>query len=61
MATENKQLDIELGRILKIATDMTPVSKELHPQPTQSNTWPWQTPQAPSYISDHTPNRPFGN
>lgn len=62
MATEKKQLDKELGRILKIAADMTSVSKELQLQQTQSYTsWPWQVPQAPSYTSDHSPNGPFGN
>jgi hypothetical protein len=62
MATDNKQLDQELGRILEIAAEMTPVSKELQRlQQTQSNVWPWQVPQVPSYISDHTPNSPFGS
>jgi hypothetical protein len=54
MATENKQLDEELGRILKIATEMTPIPQELQPQQTQSS-WPWQVPQAPTYTTDHTP------
>lgn len=62
MATENKQLDQELGRILEIAADMTPGAKELHRlQHVQSNVWPWQVPQAPSYISDHTPNPKLGS
>jgi hypothetical protein len=61
MSTENKKLDEELSRILKTAADMTPVSKELQLQQTQSHAWPWQVPQAPSYISDHAPNTLFGN
>jgi hypothetical protein len=54
MATENKQLDEELGRILKIAADMTPVPQELQQQQTQSS-WPWQVPQVPTYTTGHTP------
>lgn len=54
MATEKKQLDKELGRILKIATEMTPVPQELQMQQTQSS-WPWQVPQVPTYTSDHIP------
>ncbi|MCK1503147.1 hypothetical protein [Bradyrhizobium sp. 188] len=54
MATDNKQLDEELGRVLKLATEMTPVPQELQLQQTQSS-WPWQVPQVPTYTSDHTP------
>ncbi|WP_315731185.1 MULTISPECIES: hypothetical protein [unclassified Bradyrhizobium] len=59
--TENKALDQELSRILEIAAEMTPVSKELNRlQQVQNNVWPWQVPQAPTYVSDHTPNVPSG-
>jgi hypothetical protein len=54
MATDKKQLDKELGRILKIAAEMTPVPQELQMQQTQSS-WPWQVLQVPTYTSDHTP------
>ncbi|MBB4395180.1 hypothetical protein [Bradyrhizobium sp. ERR14] len=59
MATTEEKLDAELGRILKVAADMAPVSNELHQlQQTQSTAWPWRVPQAPSYTSDHAP-KPF--
>jgi hypothetical protein len=57
MATENKQLDEELRRILKIAADMTPVPQELLQQQIQSS-WPWQVPQVETYTTDHTPPAP---
>lgn len=56
MATDNEQLDTELGRILNIAAEMTPVRMELQLQQTQS-TWPWQVPQVETYTSDHVPVR----
>lgn len=57
MATQReRRLDKELGRILKAAADMAPVSKELQLQQIQSFSWPWQVPQAPSYTLDHAPN-----
>jgi len=61
MVNEREKLDEELGRILKAAAEMAPISRELQRQQTQSHAWPWQVPQAPSYSLDHAPNVSFGN
>ena len=54
--SDHDKLDEELRRVLEAAgaNQSVPVTLQQMTQ-TQSSVWPWQVPQIPSHMSDHTP------